>query len=189
MTGGAPPDPTARGHLAVWVVVPIAVVLTLLLLLLATRDPSSERRARSNLLGQLAPEIVGPTVDGGAFAIDDERGRWVVINFFSTTCIPCIKEHPELVSFQARHADVADATVVSIAFDDSAANVTSFFAENGGDWPVLVEDTGTFAVRYGVTGVPESYLVAPTGVVASKFIGGVTADGLDSVIDQLLGEE
>ena len=189
MTGAPPPDAMARGHLAGWVVVPIAVVLALLLVLLATRDPSSERQVRSNLLGRLAPEIVGPTVDGGPFSIDDQRGRWVVVNFFSTTCIPCIKEHPELVAFHERHAVAADATIVSIAFDDSAANVTRFFAEHGGDWPVLVEDTGGIAVRYGVTGVPESYLVAPTGVVASKFVGGVRADDLDSVIDQLLGGE
>ena len=67
--------------------------------------------------------------------------------------------------------------------------MTRFFAENGGDWPVLVEDTGGIAVRYGVTGVPESYLVAPTGVVASKVIGGVRADDLDAIIDQLVGRE
>ena len=185
MTDSESTDPTAHGRVAVWVVLPVAVVVALLLVLLATRDPSSERQVRSSLLGRLAPDIVGPTLDGEVFSIDDQRGRWVVVNFFSTTCIPCIREHPELVAFQSSHMAAADATVVSIAFDDSADNVRRFFAENGGDWPVLVEDTGAVAVRYGVTGVPESYLVAPTGVVASKFIGGLTAADLDAVIDRL----
>ena len=68
----------------------------------------------------------------------DHRGRWVVGNFFSTTCQPCIVEHPELIEFQEAHEPVGDATVVSVAFDDAASNVEEFFAENGGDWPVLV---------------------------------------------------
>jgi cytochrome c biogenesis protein CcmG/thiol:disulfide interchange protein DsbE len=178
--------PAARGRTAVWVVLPVAVVLSLLLVLLATRDPSSERETRSDLLGHLAPDVTGTTTDGDVFAIDAERGRWVVVNFFSTTCVPCIQEHPELVAFQRRHAAAGDATVVSVAFDDSAANVARFFEENGGDWPVLVADTGAIAVRFGVTGVPESYLVAPSGVVVSKFIGGVRADDLEARIDQLV---
>lgn len=187
MTGPVPSDPSSRGRVAVWVVVPVAVVLALLLLLLATREPSSQRAVDSDLIGQLAPEVAGPTIAGPDFAIDDHRGRWIVVNFFSTTCIPCIQEHPELVTFQQRHEAAGDATVVSIAFDDSADNVARFFVDNGGEWPVLVEDTGGIAVRYGVTGVPESYLVAPTGVVAAKYVGGVEADQLDETIDRLAG--
>ena len=108
------------------------------------------------------------------------------MNFFSTTCVPCIVEHPELVEFSERHAAVGDAVVVSVAFDDSADNVREFFLENGGDWPVLTGDTGSIAVAYGVTAVPESYLVAPSGVVAAKIIGGVTADQLDERIARLV---
>lgn len=186
-TDGPIPDGTSRGRLAFWIVLPVAVVMVLLLVLLATRDPASERAASSNLLGQLAPEVSGVTISGDEFSIDDQRGRWVVVNFFSTTCIPCIDEHPELVAFNEQHAISGDATVVSVAFDDSAENVARFFTENGGDWPVLVEDTGGIAVRYGVTGVPESYLVAPNGVVASKFIGGLRAADLDAEIERLLG--
>lgn len=173
-------------RLALWTVLPVAVATALLLVLLATRSPGSERAVSSRLLGEVAPLIEGPTIEGDMFDIDDHRGRWVVVNFFSTTCVPCIQEHPELVIFQEQHAALGDATVVSVAFDDSPSNVVAFFAEHGGDWPVLVEDTGSFAVRYGVTGVPESYLVAPTGVVAAKLLGGVTAAELDGRIAALI---
>ncbi len=183
MTESARSDTT---RLALWTVLPVAVATALLLVLLATRSPGSERAVSSRLLGEVAPLIEGPTIEGDWFDIDDHRGQWVVVNFFSTTCVPCIQEHPELVNFQETHASVGDATVVSVSFDDQAANVIDFFAEHGGDWPVLVEDTGTFAVRYGVTGVPESYLVAPTGVVAAKLIGGITAAELDGRISGLI---
>ena len=154
----------------------------------ATSEPASERAARSAVLGELAPLIEGPDLDGEWFDIDDYRGQWVVVNFFSTTCIPCIVEHPELVAFSEHHQQTGEATVVSVAFDDSTANVREFFIESGGDWPVITTDTGSVAVAYGVTAVPESYLVAPSGIVAAKLIGGVTADDLDSQIEQLLSE-
>ncbi len=175
MTDPAPSSDAPRSRAALWAVLPIAVAAVFLLVLLATRPSASEREDHSELIGQLAPIIEGPTIDGGWFDIDDHRGRWVVVNFFSTTCVPCIREHPELVAFQEFHEPLGDATIVSVTFDDQASNVVEFFEENGGEWPVLVEDTGSIAVQYGVTGVPESFLVSPTGVVAERITGQITA--------------
>lgn len=175
----------ATRRVAAWVALPVAVAAVLLTVLLVTRDPATERRAASPLVGGLAPSIVGTATDGEPFDLDDLRGRWVVVNFFSTFCVPCIAEHPELVAFSRSHAADGDAAVVSVVFDDTAANVEAFFEENGGDWPVIADDSGRVAVAYGVTGVPESYMVAPSGLVVWKYLGGVTAAGLDSVIDQL----
>ena len=178
-----PPPVTGGGRMAVWIVVPVAVVLSLLILLLATREPASERAANFALRGEIAPLIEGEGLDGVWFDIDDHASRWVLVNFFSTTCVPCVREHPELVAFHERHAPVGDVQVVSVAFDDSAANVATFFADYGGTWPVLTADTGRFAVSYGVVAVPESYLIAPGGTVVEKVIGGVAADQLDALID------
>jgi cytochrome c biogenesis protein CcmG/thiol:disulfide interchange protein DsbE len=171
---------------AVWVVAPIAVALALLVGLLATRDPSSDRAVNGMAVGRVAPLTEGADLDGIWFDLDQHRGQWALVNFFSTTCVPCIDEHPELVRFSERHRAIGDALVVSVAFDDSVANVKAFFAENGGDWPVLTEGVGSLAVAYGVTAVPESYLVAPSGVVAAKLVGGVNADDLDQRIETLL---
>ena len=171
---------------AVWVVLPVAVAMVLLIVLLASGDPASERAQNSTAIGQVTPLIEGEDLDGQWFSIDDHVGKWVVVNFFSTTCVPCIVEHPELVAFAQRRAVTGDAIVVSVAFDDSAANVREFFLENGGNWPVITGDTGSVAVDFGVTAVPESYLVAPTGIVVDKLIGGVTADQIDARIERLL---
>lgn len=180
---------TGNERQAFWIVLPVAVALGLLVLLLATGDPASERNNTFQLQGEVAPLIEGATIDGGWFDIDDQRGRWVIVNFFSTTCVPCIVEHPELVEFATAHDVVGDATVVSVSFDDRADNVIEFFQENGGSWPVLVEDTGEIAVQYGVTGVPESYIVAPNGVIVGRFIGGLTAADLDDAIATLSGAD
>jgi cytochrome c biogenesis protein CcmG/thiol:disulfide interchange protein DsbE len=101
--------------------------------------------------------------------------------------VPCRVEHPELVEFERRHAQEGDAGIVSVAFDDQPDAIRSFFAAEGGTWPVLATDTGGIALDYGVRGVPESYLIAPSGQVAAKFFG-VTADELDATIDRLSAE-
>lgn len=170
-------------RIAVWVVVPVSIVLSLLVILLATREPASDRAVNFELRGEIAPLIEGEGLDGAWFDIDDHGSQWVIVNFFSTTCVPCIREHPELIEFEARHAPINDVVVVSVAFDDSARNIRDFFAEFGGDWPVISAGTGSIAVSYGVVAVPETYLVAPGGVIVDRILGGVTADQLDTLID------
>ena len=170
---------------AVWIALPVAIVAGVLVLVLATRDSAFERNASSPILGALAPPVVGSTITGESFDLDDWRGRWVIVNFFQSTCVPCIMEHPELVAFEEHHTEAGDARIVSVVFDDTVENVRQFFAVHGGEWPVLATGARQAAVAYGVTGVPESYLVAPSGVVVWKQLGGVTADEIDDVIAQL----
>lgn len=179
---------TTTPRRAVWVVAPLAVVLALLLLLLATREPSANNVAALVGKGELAPSIVATTLSGDEFDLDEQRGRFVVVNFFSTTCVPCIREHPELVSFHEAYAPSGFAEVVSVAFDDSAANVSGFFETNGGDWPVIAHDTGSIAVAYGVALVPESVIVADNGELIDKLIGGVTRSQIESVIATYIEE-
>ena len=162
----------------------VAVLVALLVAVLATRAPSSERVTRSPLIGRLAPAVAGPTLSGDQFDLSDLRGRWVVVNFFATWCIPCIEEHPELVAFDEDHAAKGDASVVSVLFDDEADKARAEFAKRGGDWPVVIDDEGAVGVAYGVARVPESFLVAPDGTVVQRLVGGVTRAQLDSLLEQ-----
>jgi cytochrome c biogenesis protein CcmG, thiol:disulfide interchange protein DsbE len=164
----------------------VGVVMVAFVALLATRD-TGPRETRSALLGRPAPEVVGETMDGGTFDLDELRGRWVLVNFFATWCPPCIVEHPELVAFHDAHAEAGDVEVVSVAFQDSAAEIEAFFEEYGGDWPVLPEGVSGAAVSWGVAALPESFLVSPQGVVVHKFTGGVTYQALESVLAQARG--
>jgi cytochrome c biogenesis protein CcmG/thiol:disulfide interchange protein DsbE len=172
-----------RRHPARWVALGVGAGMVAFVVLLATRPSADERPIASELVGRPVPAVTGPTLDGGTYDIDRSRGRWVVVNFFATWCVPCQVEHPELVAFERAHAGRGDAEVVSIAFQDSPEDLRAFFERNGGDWPVVVGDTGRLAIAFGVTGVPESYVVAPDGRVVAKF-EGVTADGLEQVISR-----
>ena len=175
----APPRPR---HTARWAALGLGVVLVPLIALLATRDPASTRLTQSPLLGRPAPALAGESIlDGDPFDLGGESGRFVLVNFFATWCQPCVAEHDDLRTFAAAHEQAGDARVVSVVFDDEPGDVARFFAERGGDWPVLPND-GRATVDFGVTGVPESYLVDPNGIVRAKITGGIEADRLEDVL-------
>jgi len=154
----------------------------LLVVILVTMN-RPEAAAPSPAIGEIVPELIGTTLDGEAFDIDDMRGQWVALNLFATWCVPCQVEHPELVDFDEEHRRTGDARVVSVVFGDSDNAVREFFAERGGDWPVLGEGYSSVIVDLGATGVPETYMVAPNGIIVERILGGITHELLDSIID------
>ncbi len=158
----------------------VAVVLAGLVTLFAFSPNDAERREAAPLVGKPAPPITATTISGERFDLDALRGGWVVVNFFATWCGPCKVEQPELIKFAQRHA--GSDFVVSISLNEGPAAAKKFFEANGGDWPVIAQGNGSIALDYGVIRLPESYIVDPDGIVVAKFNGGVTAAGLDRVI-------
>ena len=186
---GADSEPSERSQPSMVIAVLVVVAIVgFLVVVLATREPAKNRVADSPLVGRAAPAIAGPTLDGTEFDLADERGRWVLVNFFATWCAPCRQEHDDLVAFDENHEATGDAGVVSVVFDDTTAEARAFFDENGGGFPVVVGDDGDIALDYGVAKVPESYLVSPSGVIVAKIIGGVTAEGLEELLARFSGE-
>jgi len=180
------PAPTVprRSRRARWIALALVGPLALLIAVLATRPPASTRAADSPLVGKAAPDVVGTTIDGAKFRLDSPPGRWVLVNFFATWCVPCRREHPELIRFQERHQAVGDVEVVGVVYDDSVEAVRQFRAERGGRWPMLSDPGGKVALDFGVSGVPESFLIGPDGVIVAKLVGGVRANDLDLLLRQ-----
>lgn len=178
-----------RGALIAAVVV--GVFLTLFIVLLASSDTQVGNSVNFEIVGKVAPDISGTTLAGDTYDLRSQRGDWVVINFFASWCVGCRVEHPELVEFTERHQGDG-VQLVAVMFGDSEEAARNFFLELGGDWPALVdrEAVGRIAIDYGVTAVPETLLVAPSGRVVQKWVGasGVTADELDRVIALASGE-
>ena len=176
---GHPRAPVAR-----WVALGLAVVLVGFLAVLATRDPVETTLARSPLLGKPAPEVIGPGLDGSTVRLSQFRGRYVLLNFFATWCVPCQQEHDDLLRLSERHAAAGDATVLAVIFDDEPAKVREFLDKRGGGWPVLSDPRGKVALDFGVRGPPESYLIAPDGTVLSKIVGQVDDRAVEDLIRQ-----
>jgi len=186
MNAPVPADavPTRRRRLAPFIALPVGVVMLLLVILLATRDPATDRLAKSPLVGKQAPPIEGVTLTNESFTLDRVRGEWVVVNFFGSWCTPCIQEHPELVSFQDGHRGARDATVVSVAFADSPTAARQFFEKRGGDWPVLVQDnwsvSHTSTPVASLTSYPETVCGDTRGALHRTVTSRLRAAAMDS---------
>lgn len=160
----------------------IAVLVALMVVVLATRDPSTERASQSPLIGRVAPATAGTTLDGEQVSIDDHRGQWVVVNFFASWCVPCQDEHPQLNAFDVAHRAAGDAVLIGVTFDNRTEDARAFFDRNGGEWPVIDDPENAIGVAYGVAQVPETFVIAPNGVVVQRYAGAITRAELDELI-------
>jgi cytochrome c biogenesis protein CcmG/thiol:disulfide interchange protein DsbE len=169
-----------RRRTALYSALALAVVFAAFIGVLATRKSALDRQVRSPLLGQAAPPIVGTSVTNGAnVMLASWRGKYVLVNFFASWCQPCQHEQPQLVKWAHEASGHA---IVGVLFSDTPGPAKAFLQGNAGDWPALADPDGQLALNYGVRGPPESYLVSPQGVVVAKFVGEVTAAGLDRIV-------
>jgi len=182
---GPPPRP---GRTVLFTALGVAVVLAILVVVFAQAKSGARDTAATPLLDQPAPAVRATTIDGKPFDLSQRKGSWVVLNFFGTWCPPCVQEHPELLRFATAQAQQADgAELITVVNNDSVQNVKDFFAKNGGDWPVLQDPNGEVYVSFGVSKVPETWIIDPNGYVRFRSIATVTADGLATVLNQLKG--
>jgi cytochrome c biogenesis protein CcmG, thiol:disulfide interchange protein DsbE len=169
-------------HRARWIAGSVLAVVVALIVLLATRPPATATEVDTPLLGQRAPAIVGTTLTGQSFNLAADRGRFVVVNFSASWCPPCQVEEPALVTFAYQHRHPGDAALVGVVYDDSVSSARAFARTSGATWPEVIDPGGAIALRYGVRGPPETFLISPSGEVVAHLDSSVTAAVLDQQI-------
>ncbi len=127
------------------------------------------------------PGSVGDTVRTGSML-----GKVLVVNFWASWCGPCRVEHADL-SETARHYSGKPAQFVGILYNDKAPAALNWIAEVGGQsYPALIDDGSRTAIDFGVYGVPETFIVDPSGRIAYKHVGPVSSTVLRHWIDSLM---
>lgn len=171
-----------RRRQGAWIAGAVGIVLLILVAILAKAPSASETKDGGPLVGKPAPALVAKDLDGRPFDLAALRGRYVLVNFFASWCVPCEKEHPQLLELAQRHASAGDLQIVGVLFQDDPADARRFFAERGGSWP-LIEDRDAIA-DFGVRGPPESFLIARDGTILYKRVGPATASDWETLLSQ-----
>jgi cytochrome c biogenesis protein CcmG, thiol:disulfide interchange protein DsbE len=141
----------------------------------------------SNLAeGDEAPEATLPTLDGSATeSLAEYEGKWVFVNFWASWCDPCREESPALQGFHEEHESDAF-TVLGINQRDLTDDAEAFIAEYDLTYPQLRDAEGELADPFGMSGLPESFLIDPSGNVALVRRGPVNAEYLDKYVAPLI---
>jgi cytochrome c biogenesis protein CcmG/thiol:disulfide interchange protein DsbE len=134
--------------------------------------------------GETAPPFSAPTLDGRRVALGDLRGRVVVLNFWATWCGPCRVEMPELERYQAQMGDRV--AVLGINMQESPSAIAPFVSQYGLAFPILLDQDGSVASPYRVTGLPTSVIVDHAGVIRERVVGPMTYETLARRVEQLL---
>jgi cytochrome c biogenesis protein CcmG/thiol:disulfide interchange protein DsbE len=134
------------------------------------------------LVGKPVPAVTLPDLDTGALvAVRDAPAGPRLINFYASWCAPCRVEAPQLMALKAQGV-----TVVGIAYKDEPARTQAFLAELGDPFAAkLVDRNGRAGIEFGVTGVPETFLVGADGVILAKHSGPLTDADVQTMLSKL----
>lgn len=140
-------------------------------------------------IGSPAPDFELAGLDGRRWKLSELRGSVVIVNFWATWCPPCREEMPSLGRLYNKYKPAGNFEVLAILYNDLPEKAAEYVSNNGFDFPVLQLDNRV-GDDYGVTGVPETYIIDRKGILRKKFKGPVQFDALDAhaFIDQLLAE-
>ncbi|MFK7802370.1 MAG: TlpA family protein disulfide reductase [Anaerolineae bacterium] len=124
-----------------------------------------------------------PMTDHGDTHLADYQGQVVVLNFWASWCLPCRTETPELQAFQEQWID--DVAVIGITYTDIDENSLAFLKEFGVTYANAPDIGGRLSNTYKISGVPETFVIAPDGTLAAFFSGPVTGEQLSAVVESL----
>jgi cytochrome c biogenesis protein CcmG, thiol:disulfide interchange protein DsbE len=168
------------------------VNLALLVLLgsqLLTPAQNQSNAGSSPLIGHPAPNftlaVLGPHSDSAPkIHLASLRGMPVVLNFWASWCVPCQHEAP-LLQATWRQGQRQGIVLLGIDFQDTQGDGLNFLHTYGITYPNVADDTGSTAINYGVTGVPETFFIDRHGVIVSKVIGELTEQTMQSNLQLL----
>jgi cytochrome c biogenesis protein CcmG/thiol:disulfide interchange protein DsbE len=165
---------------------PLVVFMALAWLLfqrLGAGDPAS---IPSVLIGQSAPPLALPGLDGAPGLTDaDLRGGHVsLVNVFGSWCEPCHFEHQYLMALAGDpELKAKGVAIYGVAQKDSAENIRRFLGAKGDPYAkVGLDQDNRAGIDWGVYGVPETFIVKGDGKLVFKLVGPITAATLESEV-------
>jgi peroxiredoxin len=138
-------------------------------------------------VGEPAPEINLPDLNGNKVSLAALRGKVVVIDFWASWCAPCKEEMPILESLYKRFKD-KDLVIIGVSVDNEAANAKKFLSSVKVSFPIVHDGNHTVADKFKPPRMPTSYVIDKAGKIRFVHAGFRKEDGkkLEEEITKLL---
>ena len=134
-----------------------------------------------------APNFALQLPDGSVLAVEDLRGKVVLVDFWASWCQPCRDEAPALAQVYREYRE-RDVEFVGVNLWDNPGDAELFLEQQGHEYPNGIDADGKIAISYGVRGIPEKFFINRNGEIARKFTGPMNPALLRQALDALLSE-
>lgn len=137
-----------------------------------------------------APDTRFTLLDGSAVSTADLKGRVMLVNFWATTCVSCVKEMPSLIETHKRFRDRGLETLAVAMSYDPPQWVLNFSTSRQLPFKVAIDNTGEIAQRWGeVKLTPTTYVVDRRGQIVKRYVGEPDFAALHQLLDKLLAAQ
>lgn len=122
-------------------------------------------------IGSTVPNFELVDINKNKVKLSDMKGSVVFINFWATWCVSCIEEMPSLERLFRNLSGNSQFKMVTILYKDDGLRAFSYMRQNGYTLPVYLNPDGSAAKNFGITGVPETFIIDKKGILRDKVIG------------------
>lgn len=122
--------------------------------------------------GDPAPDFQLTDLNGEMVSLSRFRGKVVFLNFWATWCPPCIEEIPSINELN-RKIKRDDFVILAVNIDQTGRDdIKKFVHAKGMEFTVLLDPKSDVAAgKYGITGVPETFIIGRDGKIIERYIG------------------
>lgn len=121
---------------------------------------------------RLAPDFTLRDKDGQEWRLKDQRGKTVVLNFWTVTCQPCVEEMPSLEQLALVAKDRPDLEVVAVSTDKGWSDVAAVIKPSSQLKVLFDPDKAVVRGMFGTRLYPETWIIDPEGVIRMRVDGG-----------------
>jgi peroxiredoxin len=142
-------------------------------------------KLKSVQIGQSAPPFSMKTIDGKTAGLADFKGKYVLLDFWASWCMPCRQENPNVVKAYNKYKD-RNFSIFSVSLDKDPVAWKQAVATDKLTWThgsELSDFEGPTVRLYQVEAIPSSFLIDPTGKIVAKNLRGAE---LDAFLDKTL---
>jgi thiol-disulfide isomerase/thioredoxin len=138
---------------------------------------------------QIAPNSTFVLLDGSKQTTADMKGKVILVNFWATSCVPCLAEMPKLIStYNKYRAQGYDTVAVAMSYDPPSY-VVNYSETRKLPFKVAIDNTGAVAKAWSdVQRTPTAYLVNKRGEIVKQYVGEPDFAALHQLIEKLLAE-
>ena len=163
-------------------IVVYCLVLSVALLLISGCSKKKEPVGVAEVAEQKpAPEITVNSLKNQPLNLSSLKGKVVLLNFWATWCPPCREEIPSMMKLNSAMAG-KPFQMVAVSIDEGGVpDIEAFFKSSGFSLPAYTDPGGIAGKTYGITGVPETFVIDKNGILIKKVIGPLAWDAPETI--------